>query len=175
LIAATNRDLEREVREGRFRADLFYRLSVFPITLPTLRERPEDIPLLVWHFIASRQARRGRAIKRVPERLMRAFLAYAWPGNVRELENVVERALIMTNGTTLAADPVFLQAAPVRSAAGPNASLAAVERAHIVAVLEDCGWKVSGGGNAAERLGLKRSTLEDRMKKLAITRPTSGG
>jgi len=105
---------------------------------------------------------------------MRAFLAYSWPGNVRELENVVERALIMTNGTTLAADPVFLQAAPVPSAAGTEASLAAVERAHILAVLEGCGWKVSGKGNAADRLGLRRSTLQDRMQKLGIERPGGG-
>jgi transcriptional regulator with GAF, ATPase, and Fis domain len=115
LIAATNRDLEREVREGRFRVDLFYRLSVFPITLPPLRERPEDIPLLVWHLIARKQVKLGRSIKKVPDRMMRAFVAYTWPGNVRELENVVERALIMTSGTTLVADPAFLQAAPVTS------------------------------------------------------------
>jgi chemotaxis protein methyltransferase CheR len=105
LITASNRDLEAEVREGRFRADLYYRLSVFPITLPPLCERPEDIPLLVWHFIERRQAGLGRAVKHVPDHLMRAFTAYAWPGNVRELENVVERALIMTSGDTLATDP----------------------------------------------------------------------
>ena len=171
VIAATNRDLEREVREGRFRDDLYYRLNVFPITLPPLRERREDIPLLVWHFIARRQAALGRAVKRVPERLMRAFTAYAWPGNVRELENVVERALIMTSGATLAADPVFLEAAPVAPAVGPEASLADAERAHIRAVLDECGWKISGKGNAADRLGLKRSTLQFRMKKLGIGRP----
>jgi transcriptional regulator with PAS, ATPase and Fis domain len=172
VIAATNRDLQREVREGRFRADLFYRLSVFPIALPPLRERPEDIPLLVWHIIARKQAKLGRSIKRVPDRVMRAFLACAWPGNVRELENVVERALIMTSGTTLAADSVFLQAAPVKSSSvGPRASLAEAERAHILAVLEDCGWKVSGKGNAADRLGLRRSTLQYRMSKLGIARP----
>jgi transcriptional regulator with GAF, ATPase, and Fis domain len=171
LIAATNRDLEREVREGRFRADLYYRLSVFPIALPPLRDRPGDIPLLVWHFIGRRQAGLGRAVKRVPERLMRAFAAYSWPGNVRELENVVERALIMTSGATLAADPAFLEAAPVVPAAGPKASLAEAERAHIRAVLDDCGWKISGTGNAADRLGLKRSTLQFRMKKLSLERP----
>jgi formate hydrogenlyase transcriptional activator len=171
LVAATNRDLEREVREGRFRADLFYRLSVFPISLPPLRERPEDVPLLVWHFITRRQARLGRSVKRVPERLMRAFAAYAWPGNVRELENVVDRALIMTAGETLAADPAFLEAAPV----GPRASLAEAERAHIRAVLDECGWRISGKGNAAERLGLKRSTLQFRMKKLGLTRSGSNG
>ena len=171
LVAATNRDLEREVREGRFRKDLYYRLSVFPIALPPLRERREDVPLLVWHFIERRQADLGRAVKRVPERLMRAFSAHDWPGNVRELENVVERALILTSGATLAADPAFLEAAPVVSPVGPRASLADAERAHIKAVLEECGWRISGKGNAAERLGLKRSTLQFRMKKLAIERP----
>jgi formate hydrogenlyase transcriptional activator len=174
LITATNRDLEREVREGRFRADLFYRLSVFPISLPPLRERREDIPLLAWHFIARRQAKLGRSVRRVPERLMRAFTAYSWPGNVRELENVVERALIMTSGATLAADPAFLAAAPVGPAAGPKASLAEAERAHIRAVLDACGWKIAGKGNAADRLGLKRSTLQFRMKKLGLARPGTG-
>ncbi len=175
LIAATNRDLAREVREGRFRADLFYRLNVFPIALPPLRERREDIPLLVWHAITRRQAAIGRSVKHVPERLMRAFTAYSWPGNVRELENVVERALIMTSGDTLAADPAFLDAAPVVPEVGPRASLAEAERAHIRAVLDDCGWKISGKGNAADRLGLNRSTLQFRMKKLGIERPGNGG
>jgi formate hydrogenlyase transcriptional activator len=110
----------------------------------------------------------------VPERLMRAFTAYSWPGNVRELENVVERALIMTSGATLAADPVFLAAAPVVPAVGPEASLAEAERAHIRAVLDACGWKISGKGNAADRLGLKRSTLQFRMKKLGLARRGSG-
>ena len=175
LIAATNRDLGREVREGRFRPDLFYRLNVFPIPLPPLRERRDDIPLLVWHHITHRQGAIGRSVKRVPERLMRAFVAYSWPGNVRELENVVERALIMTFGDTLAADPAFLDAAPVVPEVGPRASLAEAERAHVRAVLDDCGWRVSGKGNAAERLGLKRSTLQFRMKKLGIARPGRGG
>ena len=174
LITATNRDLEREVREGRFRADLFYRLSVFPISLPPLRERREDIPLLAWHFIARRQAKLGRSVRRVPERLMRAFTAYPWPGNVRELENVIERALIMTSGATLATDPAFLETAPVVPAVGPKASLAEAERAHIRAVLDDCGWKIAGKGNAADRLGLKRSTLQFRMKKLGLARPGTG-
>ncbi len=173
VIAATNRDLAREVSEGRFRPDLFYRLNVFPIALPPLRERAEDIPLLVWHLIVRRQAAIGRSVKRVPERLMRAFMAYAWPGNVRELENVVERALIMTSGETLAADTAFPDAAPAPPRVGPNASLAEAERAHIRAVLDDCGWRVSGQGNAADRLGLKRTTLQFRMKKLGLTRPGS--
>jgi formate hydrogenlyase transcriptional activator len=168
LIAATNRDLEREVREGRFRADLFFRLSVFPITLPPLRNRREDIPLLVWHLIARKQGRLGRHIERVPERLMRAFEAYAWPGNIRELENVVERALILTDGSTLAIDP---QLPGLRMAApAGNGTLQEVERRYILDVLTQCGGRVAGPGNAAERLGLNRSTLLSRMKKLGINR-----
>jgi transcriptional regulator with GAF, ATPase, and Fis domain len=174
LIAATNRDLEREVREGRFRADLFYRLGVFPLTLPPLRNRPEDIPLLVWHAIARKQTRLGRHIERVPERLMRAFRAYGWPGNIRELENVVERALILSTGPTLAIDPMFAGAR--RSFPQPAGGLLSdVERRHILDVLEQCAWRVAGHGNAAERLGLNRSTLLSRMKKLGIRRPAREG
>ena len=173
LIAATNRDLERAVREGRFRADLYYRLNVFPIPLPPLRERREDIPLLVWHFIGLRQASLGRTVTRVPARLMRAFAAFSWPGNARELKNVVERALIMTRRATLAADPDFLKGVPGSPEAGPGASLAEADRAHIRAVLDACGWKISGKGNAADRLGLPRSTLQSCMKRLGITRTGS--
>jgi transcriptional regulator with GAF, ATPase, and Fis domain len=174
LVAATNRDLDKEVREGRFRADLFYRLSVFPITLPPLRERSEDIPLLVWNFITRRQAGLGRSVKRVPDGLMRAFVAHPWPGNVRELQNVVERALIMTDGSTLAADPAFLEGAPIAATRDHEAAtLADAERAHIRSVLDQCSWKIAGRGNAADRLGLKRSTLQSRMKKLGLERPLS--
>ena len=172
VIAATNRDLEKEVREGRFRADLFYRLNVFPVSLPPLRERPEDIPLLVWHFINAKQGALGRSIEQVPDRLMRALQAYAWPGNIRELENVIERALIVTTGPTLAVDAGFLERAPGPAAHGTT--LDDVQRAHIQEVLRQCGWKVAGKGNAAERLGLKRGTLQFRMKKLGISRPSGG-
>jgi formate hydrogenlyase transcriptional activator len=172
VIAATNRDLEREMREGRFRSDLYYRLSVFPVTLPPLRDRPEDIPLLVWHFVSRKQAPLGRTIKRIPERLMRALCAYAWPGNVRELENVVERALILSDGSTLAADPMLFSSAPESLPVPGGGTLEDVERAYIRAVLAECGWKVAGPGNAADRLGLNRSTLQFRMKKLGIERPS---
>jgi transcriptional regulator with GAF, ATPase, and Fis domain len=171
ILAATNRDLEKEMQEGRFRAGLFYRLNVFPISVPPLRERSEDVPLLVWHFITRKQVRLDRSIERVPERFMRALAAYGWPGNIRELENVVERALIVSDSSTLAIPPSFrdlVNAEPPRQEVG---RLDEVERAHILAMLASCGWKISGKGNAAERLGLNRSTLQFRMKKLGISRP----
>jgi transcriptional regulator with GAF, ATPase, and Fis domain len=171
VIAATNRDLEREVREGRFRPDLYYRLSVFPISLPPLRERREDIPLLVWHFIGRKQGTLGKTIERVPDRLMRAFEAYAWPGNVRELENVIERALILTKGDTLVSLAPFVDSAGALSPTATASRLDDVERAHILQVLGECRWRVAGRGNAAERLGLKRGTLQARMQKLGIRRP----
>jgi transcriptional regulator with GAF, ATPase, and Fis domain len=169
VIAATNRDLAREVREGRFRADLYYRLNVFPLTVPPLRERTEDVPLLVWHFINEKQGALGRMIKRVPDRLMRALTNYPWPGNVRELENVIERALIVTAGPALMIDAPFLEGSEGDAATGTR--LDDVQRAHIESVLRQCGWKIAGKGNAAERLGVKRGTLQFRMKKLGIQRP----
>jgi formate hydrogenlyase transcriptional activator len=171
VIAATNRDLEKEVREGRFRADLYYRLNVFPLQVPPLRARSEDVPLLVWHFINAKQGPLGRAIDQVPDPLLRALQAYGWPGNVRELENVVERALILTSGSTLAMDPSFLEPREEPAPFPSESSLDEVQRAHIQAVLRQCGWRVAGRGNAAERLGLKRGTLQFRMKKLGIQRP----
>jgi formate hydrogenlyase transcriptional activator len=171
VLAATNRDLERETQEGRFRADLFYRLNVFPISVPPLRERAEDIPLLVWHFITRKQVRLDRSIERVPQRFMRALAGYSWPGNIRELENVIERALIVSDSSTLAIPPSFQDLAKAEPPRQEVGRLDEVERAHILAVLAGCGWKISGKGNAAERLGLNRSTLQFRMKKLGIKRP----
>jgi formate hydrogenlyase transcriptional activator len=173
VIAATNRDLAKEVHEGRFRADLYYRLNVFPITVPPLRERPEDVPLLVWHFINAKQGVLGRAIKRVSEPLMRAFQSYPWPGNVRELENLIERALIVSSGPELAIDAPFVDVF-TGATTPPGMRLDEVERRHIETVLRQCGWKLAGRGNAAERLGLKRGTLQFRMKKLGIRRPAQG-
>jgi transcriptional regulator with GAF, ATPase, and Fis domain len=176
VVAATNRNLEQLLREGRFRADLYYRLSVFPIELPPLRERRDDIPLLVWYLIQSRQRSLGRTIERVPRAAMDTLQAYDWPGNVRELQNVIERALILSSGSTLRLQEAFR--APTRAEPAPTAevrpggdSLHEAERAHIERVLERSHWRIEGRRQAAERLGLKPSTLRYRMKKLGIRRP----
>jgi formate hydrogenlyase transcriptional activator len=166
VVAATNRDLAQAIGAGGFREDLYYRLGVFPIRLPALRERREDIPLLVWSIIERRQSALGRHVDRIPKRVMDALASYAWPGNVRELENVIERALILSPGSTLhIEDPL---AAPARST--PE-RLDEIERGHILRMLQRCGWRISGKGNAAAVLGLKPSTLHSRMQKLGIQRP----
>jgi transcriptional regulator with GAF, ATPase, and Fis domain len=174
IIAATNRDLRREVRGGRFRSDLYYRLAVFPIETVPLRDRREDIPLLVWHFLESRQRALGRTITRIPKTTMGALEAYDWPGNVRELQNVIERALILSRGSTLHLHEAL---GPIASDRGPTERppsgdcLEDILRAHIVTVLERCRWIIEGRGQAAECLGLNPSTLRNRMRKLGISRP----
>ena len=160
--------------EGRFREDLYYRLSVFPITLPPLRARREDIPLLVWSVINRRQRVLGRQIADVPKRVMQSLTAYDWPGNVRELENVIERALILSRGSTLHVEDLAGGPAPAAAHVASSFSLRPlddVERDHIRGVLERCGWRVNGNGNAADVLRLHPNTLRFRMKKLGITRP----
>jgi transcriptional regulator with GAF, ATPase, and Fis domain len=172
IIAATHHDLEEAVAAGRFRADLYYRLSVYPIRLPSLRERFEDIPRLVWFFIHRHQRELGRQITKVPQALMDALQRYSWPGNVRELENVVERAMIASSGSTLQLDAPLVFSTPVREKAEEvSENLDAVQRAHIEAVLERCGWRINGSGNAAERLGIHPNTLRFRMKKLGMAAP----
>jgi formate hydrogenlyase transcriptional activator len=174
LIAATNRDLRRDMCEGRFRSDLYYRLAVFPIEVPPLRDRREDIPLLVWHFVESRQRSLRRAITRIPKGTMAALQAYDWPGNVRELQNVIERALILSHGSVLRVDEVLGPGIAAGDDAGSRSSIESLQdiaRAHIVQVLERCRWTIEGRGQAAERLGLNPSTLRNRMRKLDITRP----
>jgi formate hydrogenlyase transcriptional activator len=170
VLAATNCDLAQAVSEGHFRADLYYRLNVFPIRMPPLRERREDIPLLVWSYIRQSQLRLEKRIERIPQRLMAALTAYPWPGNVRELHNVLEHALILSPGPTLMLDGIELAATTHLEVTGQT--LAEVERAHICSVLEACAWRIKGVNQAAERLGLKPSTLRSRMKKLGIVRPT---
>ena len=170
VITATHRNLEQEVAEGRFRADLFYRLSVFPINLPALRERTEDIPALVWFFIHRHQRELERRITKVPQAVMSALQQHAWPGNIRELENVVERAMIRTTGDTLRLDDAAGTATrPLAASEGD--SLDAIQRLHIERILRECGWRINGTGNAAERLGVHPNTLRFRMQKLGVVCP----
>ncbi len=172
VIAATNRDLESGVAQGTFRPDLYYRLRVFPIRVPPLRERPEDIPLLVWHFIEQFQNKLGRKIHQVPKPLMQRLQSYSWPGNVRELQNVIERAIILSPGPELRLDDYLIDgnSAPEPSSQPVIRPLEEVEREHIQRVLDHCGWAIQGKGNAAELLGLNPSTLRSRLRKLGISR-----
>ena len=167
IVAATHRDLKRAVGAGDFREDLYYRLNVFPIRLPPLRERREDIPALVWATIDRRQHALRRSVTRVPQAVMEALQRHEWPGNIRQLENVVERALIHSTGETLTLLDHNLETLAIEA---PAESLVSVERAHIEGVLRECGWRINGFGNAAERLGLHPNTLRFRMKKLGIVR-----
>ena len=168
IIAATNRDLAQEVEAGKFRSDLYYRLSVFPIAIPPLRDRPEDIAPLVWTFVRHFEKQVGKRIEAIPKRSLVALRRYAWPGNIRELRNVIERAMIVSLGPSLQVQLPLLTAEKKATLGG---NLKEVERAHILGVLEKTGWRVMGKGGAAERLGLKRTTLQARMKKLGIHRP----
>ena len=156
---------------GAFRSDLFYRLNVFPIQVPALRERIEDIPLLAWFFISSKQSRFKKRIDKVPVDVMESMQRYSWPGNVRELENVIERALILSPDDVLVIDGSLGAAADPPSPPSLRQDLEQVEREHILSVLGECGWKVKGRNNAAEVLGLNESTLRSRMKKLSIQKP----
>ena len=166
IIAATNRDIEKEVEDGRFRQDLFYRLNVFPLVIPPLRDRSEDIPLLVWEFVRKFQRKQGKQIDQIPRKTMEAMLEYAWPGNVRELKNVIERAVILSTGRTLAAQ-ISKNVSSDESASG---TLEDILRREILAVLNKTNWRVTGRNGAAEILGLNKSTLYSKMKKLGIRR-----
>jgi PAS domain S-box-containing protein len=168
ILAATNRDLARDVQSGKFRNDLYYRLNVFPIAIPPLRARPEDIPLLAWSFVRDFGNKMGKRIENIPRRTMDALRRYPWPGNVRELRNVIEHAMIISGGKTLEVRmPALPAEEPIVSPA-----LDEVERRHILSVLEKTRWRLAGERGAAEQLGLKRTTLQARMKKLGITRQT---
>ncbi|MBU3918051.1 sigma 54-interacting transcriptional regulator [bacterium] len=168
IIAATNRNLEEEVRKGRFRSDLWYRLNVFPITMPPLRERTDDISLLVDFYVKKLSKRLGKTIKIIPKNVMKSLQKYHWPGNVRELENVLERAVISSSGPKLRLVDELKK--PFKSLATTKKTLATMERNYIVRVLEQTQWKISGNNGAAEILGLDRSTLRARMKKLNIVK-----
>jgi PAS domain S-box-containing protein len=180
IIAASNQDLEKMVREGRFREDLFYRLNVFPIHLPPLRDRTEDISLLVWAFVKEFGRNMGKSIASIPRTSMEALKRYRWPGNIRELRNVIERAMIVTQGPSLHVELPSLSAAVLTPVLFPREdgegvpieglTLDETQRRHILAVLQKTGWRVSGKKGAAAILGLKPTTLESRMAKLGIKR-----
>ena len=167
IVAATHRNLEQHVGDGTFREDLYYRLNVFPIPVPPLRDRGEDVALLAWRFVSDFATAFGKRIERIDDDSILALRQYAWPGNVRELRNVVERAMIT------ARTPVLTIVMPQIAAGGTVRStrLCDVEREHIRSVLESCGWRIRGTGGAAERLGLRPTTLETRMAKLGLKRP----
>jgi len=170
IIAATNRDLVRAVREGRFRQDLYYRLNVFPLVIPPLRERGEDIPLLVWTFVREFEKKIGKRIDRIDRKSMESMQRYSWPGNIRELKNVIEHGMIVSTENTLAVQlPQF-----DTSGATKASDLDSIERTHVLKVLTDSGWRIGGKGGAAEILGLKRTTLQSLMKRLGIRRPRPG-
>ena len=172
IIAATNRDLAQMVEEQRFRSDLYYRIKVFPITVPSLRDRVDDIPLLVRHFAQKFSLRMKKRIETVSSEAMKALQAYHWPGNVRELENFVERAVILTQGSDLFVSHGELEGIPVHTKSVETATLEQAEREHILNTLQESGWVISGSGGAAARLGMKRTTLQSKMQRLGISRPS---
>ncbi len=174
LVAATNRDLEEMVNRGQFRSDLYYRLNVFPVQLPPLRERPEDIPALVTHFVERYGHRMGREIESIPPETMSALSSYPWPGNIRELQNLIERAVILSNHGVLPnpLPPAGTRAIAIASAA-PVTTLKDSERTLILRTLEEVSWVIGGPKGAAAKLGLKRTTLIHKMQKLGVSRPAS--
>jgi len=174
LIAATHRDLALMVRQGTFREDLYYRLKVFPIQVPALRQRADDVPKLVWHFTVHYAQRMNKRIEQIPPETMDALVRYRWPGNVRELQNFIERAVILSPHRVLRAP--ILELEPSSRNGRPNLSIDAltqVERDHILRALEASNWVIGGRNGAAERLGMKRTSLVYRMRKLRIFRPAA--
>jgi formate hydrogenlyase transcriptional activator len=171
VVAATHRDLERMMAESQFRSDLYYRLNVFPIEIPPLRARSEDIPLLVRHFVQQFAARMGKTIETIPADAMDALTGYAWPGNIRELQNLIERAVLLSTGSVLQVPLEYLRNRAARvTHKGSSQTLADAEREHILAMLKETEWVLSGPNGAATRLGINRSTLQFRMRKLGIVR-----
>ena len=166
IVAATNRNLLKEIEKGSFRRDLFYRLNVFPVSLPPLRDRKEDIPVLVWSFVDTFSARMGKRIKNISQRSMDKLMSYTWPGNIRELRNIIEFSMILSNRDTL---NIHLHDEHAENESGPE-TLEESEKKHIFKILNQTNWRVRGRGGAAEMLGMNESTLRFRMKKLGITR-----
>jgi formate hydrogenlyase transcriptional activator len=177
LVAATNHDLAQLVADGRFRSDLFYRLNVFPVTLPPLRERRDDIPRLVRHFTQKFARQMSRRIESIPTVAMDALVRYPWPGNIRELQNVIERAVILSAGPSLTIPLGDLKTAapPAERSFGATVTLADAEREHIRRALEESNWVLGGPKGAAARLGMKRSTLQSKMQRLDVSRITPAG
>jgi formate hydrogenlyase transcriptional activator len=169
-VAATNSDLAELVAEKKFRSDLYYRLNVFPINVPPLRERPEDIPLLVNFFAHKFAQQMKRRIESVPRETMAALTNYHWPGNIRELQNLVERGVILSRGPRLEVPLTELKHSTKAPTSGSTA-LESVERDHILRILGESGWVIGGPAGAAERLGINRTTLNNRLRRLGITRP----
>jgi formate hydrogenlyase transcriptional activator len=169
LVAATNRNLAQMVAEKEFRSDLYYRLNVFPLSIPPLRERGEDIPTLVRYFVQKFARRMNKPIDTIPSVAIKTFSQYNWPGNVRELENLIERAVILSQNSTLHVPLAELQAAV--GSAPPAPTLEETEREHILKILKATKWVLSGPSGAAAQLGMKRTTLQSKMQKLGITRP----
>ena len=170
LVAATHRDLNEMVARNEFRSDLYYRLNVFPILLPPLRERRQDIPVLVTHFAKTFSQRMGKPIRQIPPETLEAFILYSWPGNVRELQNLIERAVIRSNDGVLPNPLPAVENNPV-TLSPKHGTLTDTTRETILQALRAVGWVIGGPGGAAARLGLKRTTLIAKMKKLGISRP----
>jgi formate hydrogenlyase transcriptional activator len=173
LLGATNRDLAKMVRRSEFRVDLYYRLNVFPILVPALRDRREDIPALVDHYVERSSRRLGKRVQLIPPTTMSAFASYDWPGNIRELQNLIERAVIMANDGVLP-NPLPAPGSPSVIAAPPT-TLRESERTLILATLDAVGWVIGGPKGAAAKLGLNRTTLINKMKRLGIARPQAFG
>jgi formate hydrogenlyase transcriptional activator len=172
MVAATHRDLEGMVADRRFRGDLYYRLNVFPIEIPPLRKRAEDVPLLVRHFTRHFAERIDKVIETIPTQTMEALVNHSWPGNIRELQNLIERAVLLSPSSVLQVPLQDLRkAATHRADSDKIQTLAEAEREHILATLKETEWVVSGPNGAAIRLGINRSALQVRMRRLGIVRP----
>ena len=178
MLAATNKDLEEEVAAGRFRIDLYYRLNVFPLLIPSLRERKEDRPLLANHFLKKYSNEEGRQAPMLSSEAINTLVQYDWPGNIRELENTIQRNIVMANGAIIDSLDIPVSKRAANSIAGSKIGFKTMiknERDHILAVLESCNWKISGKGGAAEILDINVNTLNSRIKKLGIQRNNSTG
>jgi formate hydrogenlyase transcriptional activator len=171
IIAATNADLGTAIGTGRFRPDLFYRLHVFPIVIPPLRDRPEDIPLLASHFLKYFQSKLKRPRLEFGAQVMDRLIRYHWPGNVRELQNMIERAVILARSSTVEIDDQFLRPPSVRAKTDATDNLQELERLHILQILNRTLWRIHGPDGAATQLGLNPSTLRSRLKRLGLKRP----